>query len=96
MKHEPLHGAMEPGGIEPPSRSSQQVASTRVVVPLISANRTANDCVPNRLNRTKFSLGVGLSATPGQPDVVGLTPYRASGAGRRGYLRREGKLMVAN
>ncbi len=30
-------GGMEPGGIEPPSRDSQQVASTRVVVPLISA-----------------------------------------------------------
>jgi hypothetical protein len=30
-------GEMEPGGIEPPCRDGQQVASTRVVAPLISA-----------------------------------------------------------
>lgn len=37
---------MEPGGIEPPSRNSQQEASTRVVRRFISASRAKTDTLP--------------------------------------------------
>jgi hypothetical protein len=71
---------MEPGGIEPPSRDSQHVASTRVSDDLISTAWTAISSIPRRPAPGVFSLRRPFAPRLSQPNVFWSAPYRASAA----------------
>lgn len=80
---------MEPGGIEPPSRDSQQSASTRVVTGLIStAGRAATPFLWSSLG--DFLLRRAETPLWSQPDVFQTPPYRALGGIRRSLIRLRG------
>ena len=72
---------MEPGGIEPPSRDSQQSASTRVSGDLISDPLAATGSIV-RIPALSNSSPAFLSTThAGQPGVLRPAPYQALDAG---------------
>ena len=77
---------MEPGGIEPPSRDSQQDASTRVVAGLISPSERAATPSPQASLR-KISRRSTETLPWRQPDVFRTPPYRALRGVRRGLIR---------
>lgn len=76
LKH-PRCMKMEPGGIEPPSRDSQHVASTRVSDVLISIRRTTISSIPPDPAPGVFSLRRPFAPRLSQPDVLWSTAYRA-------------------
>ena len=80
---------MEPGGIEPPSRDSQQDASTSVVTGLIStAGRAATPFLWSSLG----NISLRNAETPrwSQPDVIQTPPYRAWGGVCASLIRLRG------
>ena len=78
---------MEPGGIEPPSRDSQQSASTRVSGDLISTPAAATGSI-GRGPALRVVSPVRLSTTrTSQPDVFWTAPHRASDAVHAALVR---------
>ncbi len=78
---------MEPGGIEPPSRDSQQDASTRVVDRLISASHRGS--TPCALAQPLVTSSLPRQEAPrgNQPDDRDPPPYRASRGGSEACVR---------
>lgn len=79
--------SMEPGGIEPPSRDSQQDASTRVVDRLISASHRGS--TPCALAQPLETSSTARQEAPraDQPDDRDLPPHRASGGRSEACIR---------
>lgn len=87
---------MEPGGIEPPSRDSQQDASTRVFDYLISAShRESTPCVSAQPLVTS-SPARQEAPRADQPDNHDLPPHRASSERSEAKLGRECELRFGS
>ncbi len=92
----PLKTKMEPGGIEPPSRGSQQDASTRVSDDLLSDPGAAVSSISRSPARGVFSSVRPKASRTNQPDVFRRRPIGRRSPSAQPVLGRESVGTLSN